>query len=141
MLGKPDRRSRQFIETISLILITFSILGGFLVLIDPVVSWKTVSGVSISIGGGGFGDQLKGAVIQSILFGGFTGVVGYWLGASSSGVKAQESVNTIATAAAPTTAAAVLAATESVATGSPSAPIKTETVNVEAENAVVKEKP
>lgn len=98
-----DPQSRRFVERLSCVLVVFSAFGALYVLIDPVLSFKLANGNTFSLGGNGFADQMKGAVLMLILIAGFTAVVNYWLGASNTGDKAQESVNAIATAAAPMT--------------------------------------
>ena len=133
-----DKKQGKFIERLSFWLVLFSAAGAFLVLLDPIVTFAWENGTSIKIGGQGFADQMKGAVVMLVLIAGFTAVVQYWLGASSSGDKAQDSVNQIAAAAAPAQAAAVAAAT-----GQPPAPgaIAADTVNVAADTANVTENP
>lgn len=96
-----DPQSRRFVERLSCVLVVFSAIGAMIVLIDPVLSINLGNGNSIKIGGEGFADQMKGAVLTLILVAGFTAVVNYWLGASNTGDKAQESVNAIAKSAAP----------------------------------------
>jgi ribosomal protein L40E len=128
------RHTGRFIETLSLALVIVSSIGAMIVLIDPVISFATASGTTIKVGGTGFSDQLKGAVVSLILVSGFAAVIAYWLGASNQGAKAQDSVNTIAQSAAPTTAAAVAAAT----TANPQ-PTATDNVNVTGENVIVTE--
>lgn len=129
-----DRRTAsRFTEKISLILIIISSIGAILILVDPIIAWQTPGGMAIKFGGGGFSDQLKGAVVMLMLIGGFTAVVNFWLGASDQGKKQIESISRIAEQAAPTQAAAVAAAT-----GMPppeKSPIVTDTVNVEATTA------
>ena len=122
----------KFLEWLSLILVFGSGTGAMFVLIDPVITFQTAAGTIIKIGGEGFSDQLKGAVVSMILVSGFAAVITYWLGASSQGAKAQDSVNTIATASAPSTAAAVAASM-----GAQAIPAKVDTVNVDATTANV----
>lgn len=104
------RKSSHFVENLSIGILTLSALGALLVLIDPIATIALPAGSSLHLGGSGFSDQLKGMVVATILVGGFSGVIGYWIGASSQGNKAQESVNSIAQLAAPSTVAAVAAA-------------------------------
>lgn len=101
---------RCFVRWLSLVLVIVSSIGAMIVLIDPVITFVQTSGTTIKIGGEGFSDQLKGAVVSLILVAGFASVITYWLGASNQGQRAQESVSTIATQAAPLQAAAVAAA-------------------------------
>lgn len=101
---------RCFVRWLSLVLVIVSSLGAMIVLVDPVVTFVQPDGGSIKIGGTGFSDQLKGAVVSLILVAGFASVITYWLGASNQGQRAQEQVGTIATTAAPMQAAAVAAA-------------------------------
>ena len=64
-------------------------------LADPVftLSWW---GQVVKLGGEGFSEQLKGAVVQTLLIGGWSAVLMYWIGASASGAKQQESAQRIA---------------------------------------------
>ena len=134
-----DPASRRFIERLSCLLIVFSAFGALFVLVDPVLTLQLGNGHSIKIGGEGFDDQMKGAVLMLILVAGFTAVVQYWLGASNTGDKAQENVNAIAAAAAPAQAAAVAAAT-GTGSGLPTPAGTVTTMNVAAENVEVTEK-
>lgn len=119
-----ERRVSRYIEKLSMVLVVVSSIGAILVLVDPVISFAFTGGTTIKIGGTGFSDQLKGAVVSLILVGGFSAVISYWLGASNQGDKAQDSVNTMAQQAAPT-----------------SEPIKTDEVNVTAKTATVNTSP
>ncbi len=112
MSDEQPQDNKQFVERLSCILVLVSSLGAMLVLVDPVVVLTTSSGTIFKIGGTGFSDQLKGAVISLILVSGFAAVIAYWLGASNQGGKAQDSVNTIAQAAGPATAAAAAVVAE-----------------------------
>jgi len=116
--------------------VVVSSIGAILVLVDPVITFALMNGTTIHIGGNGFSDQLKGAVVSLILVSGFAAVIGYWLGASDQGMKAQESVNDIAKAA-PAVAAARVAA----GTGPGALPLKTDTINVDANTANITEQP
>lgn len=118
-----DRRSGDFLERISMVMLLVSSIGALIVLVDPRAT-VTIGDVAWTFGGNGFSDQLKGAVVMLILVGGFTAVVNFWLGASKTGQDTTASVARIAEAA-PTVAAAVVAA---------AAPetVKPETMNVEA---------
>lgn len=90
-----DRRSSTFTQKISLIVVAIAGWGGLYVLADPVftLSWW---GQQVKFGGEGFSEQLKGAVVQTLLIGGWTSVLAYWIGASASGAKQQESIARIA---------------------------------------------
>ncbi len=90
-----ERRSSTFTQKISLIVIFIAGWGGMWVLLDPVftLSWW---GQTVKVGGDGFSEQLKGAVVQTLLIGGWTTVLAYWIGASASGSKQQESIARIA---------------------------------------------
>lgn len=79
---RKERRSRKFIEQLSCTLVWFSGLGALLVLVDPVITLVLTNGTTITLGGKGFSDQFKGAVVTLILVAGFTAVTGYWLGAA-----------------------------------------------------------
>lgn len=113
-----ERRADQgrFLQVLSMVLVIVSSIGAMIVLIDPVVTFSPVQGTVIKIGGSGFSDQLKGAVVSLILVSGFAAVITYWLGASNTGQKAQDSVNSIAQAAPAVASAAVAAASGAVKT-------------------------
>ncbi len=83
MFQRKERRNRHFIEALSCTLVWFSGLGALLVLVDPVVTYPMANGAVIKLGGSGFSDQFKGAVVTLILVAGFTAVTGYWLGAAN----------------------------------------------------------
>lgn len=129
---------RCFVRWLSLVLVIVSSIGAMIVLIDPVITIAAHGGSTIKVGGTGFSDQLKGAVVSLILVSGFAAVIAYWLGASNQGQRAQEQVGTIATTAAPMQAAAVAAArSEPVPAPASGAPMTAETINVEANTANV----
>lgn len=90
-----ERRSSTFTQKISLIVIIIAGCGGLYVLADPVFT-LSLWGQDIKFGGEGFSEQLKGAVVQTLLIGGWTTVLAYWIGASASGAKQQESAQRIA---------------------------------------------
>ena len=117
----PERRSPHFTEQVSKIVLYFAGVGALLVLADPVLVLDLGNGHSLKIGGEGFSEQLKGAVVQSLMIGGFTAVIGYWLGSSAGSRSQQEAVSRIAESAAPATASAVAAnvAATVAATASP----------------------
>lgn len=128
--GDASVGDRCFVRWLSLTLVIVSSIGAMIVLIDPVITFAVSDGSTIKIGGTGFSDQLKGAVVSLILVSGFAAVIAYWLGASNQGQRAQEQVGTIATTAAPMQAAAVAAARSE-----PVAPVKTESLTVDAAGA------
>lgn len=123
---KEERRATKFTETLSLFMVRVAALGALLVLVDIKFTFTFADQV-VTIGSG-FSADLKGAIITAILISGWTAVKEYWLGASASGQNQAESMSRIAEASAPTAAAAVAAA---------NAPIKTDEVKVEANNATV----
>lgn len=106
----PERRRASFLEKLSLMLIVFSSIGAFLVLLDPVITWTFGNGNTIQIGGKGFADQLKGGVVMLMIVGGFTGLVAFWFPGSAAGTRQADAVSRIAEATAPAAAAAVVAA-------------------------------
>ena len=90
-----DRRANSFTQKLSLLVLLISGFGGLYVLADPVFTlmWW---GQKVQLGGEGFSEQLKGAVVQTLLIGGWSAVLMYWIGASASGAKQQESISRIA---------------------------------------------
>lgn len=141
MNGKPQGK---YIERLSTMLVVLAFVGTIIVLIDPVITFETAGGTVLRFGGTGFSDQLKGAVVSLILVSGFAGVIGYWLGASNTGDKAQESVSNIATAAGTGSggAAAIAAAAGAApAPGSkpPGGPMQTGDVTINTPSATVNE--
>lgn len=130
----PEKRKGIFREKLSLFMVVVAALGAFLVLLDPQFSGE-LFGTSIAIGGDGFSADLKGAVISAILIGGWTAVKEYWLGASAAGQNQSETMSRIAEQSAPAAAAAVAAAVSPT----PAVPIKTQTMNVQADTANVTE--
>lgn len=138
------RRGRSFLECLTYIVIFIAGAGGMYVLIDPVLT-VTIGGQSIKIGGDGFAEQMKGAVIQTLLIGGWTTALAYWLGASKQGQESAQAVSQIAVSAAPSQAAAVAAARSEPAapippTSAAPGPIVADTVEVTANNATLTEK-
>lgn len=126
-----DKNPSTFRQVLSLVLVVISGMGALLVLVDPVITFETAAGTIIKVGGNGFADQMKGAVVTMILIGGFTGVVGYWLGQSASGDKSSETIGKIAQDS-PTVAAAV------AMTGTGSGGVrKVETMNVQSDETNV----
>ncbi len=141
-----EKRHRTFIECLTYIVVFIAGMGGFYVLLDPVIT-LTFNGQSIKVGGDGFAEQMKGAVIQTLLIGGWTTALAYWLGASKQGQESAQTVSQIASAAAPSQAAAVAAARSEPA--APIAPsqspgtIVTDKIDVTANEATItaKDKP
>jgi hypothetical protein len=130
-----ERRSGDFVERISVMLIVGAFLGGFLVLLDIRLLLPVGEGYMVQIGKDGFSPELKGVVVQSMLITGFAAVVAFWLGTTKQGQEQAQSVSRIAEAA-PTVAAAVVAAADK-------APLKTEDVKMEVAGDVTvnQEKP
>jgi hypothetical protein len=120
-----ERRAGRFTERLSLLMVIVAAIGGFFVLLDPRFTIP-IGDVTLAIGGTGFSQELKGAVVTIMLIGGWTAVKEYWLGASAGAKDQSESMSRIAEAAAP------------IVTGSGVSP-KTETMNVAAENVTVNE--
>lgn len=119
-----ERRAGKFTEILSIFMVKVSAAGAFIVLIDLKLT-LTFGNQIIQVGGTGFSDQLKGAVIALILVSGYSAVKEYWLGASDSGKTQSESMSRIAEASTPS--AAVTAP----------APLQTEEVNIAANSATV----
>lgn len=103
-------KSSPFTERLSWLMAIVAALGGIYVIMDPVITFDLGDAVTIKLGGDGFSEQLKGAVVALILIEGWKAVKEYWLGSSASGQKNAESVAKIAEQAAPTQALAVAAA-------------------------------
>jgi len=104
---KSGRRSGDFIERLSLVLVVGAFLGAFIVLFDVKLTLKLWD-QTIQIGSG-FAPETKGMVLQSMLITALTAVVGFWYGTTKQGQDQAQSVNKIAESAAPTTALAVAA--------------------------------
>lgn len=128
----PERRSPQFTERLSWFMALVAAFGGIYVILDPVITFD-VSWGSVKIGGEGFSEQLKGAVVAMILIEGWKAVKEYWLGSSAGGEKKADTVSRIAEAA--PAAAAALAAN----TNGQEAPKVAENVVVAAEHVNVTE--
>ena len=132
-----DRRTTPFTEKLSWLMAVVAALGGTYVILDPVVTFS-LSWVEVKLGGEGFSEQLKGAVVALILIEGWKAVKEFWLGSSKQGQETAQAMNRIAENA-PIVAANV------VANASPSqSPISAATVNVEADTANIsapKDKP
>lgn len=134
-----NRRSGDFIERLSILLVAGAFLGGFIVLLD-IKFTLTIGQQVIQVGSSGFSPEVKGVVIQSMLITGFAAVVAFWLGTTKQGQDQAMSVNKIAEAAAPDTARAVAA---SVA-ASPQAngtTLKVDDVKIDAQNVAVSQPP
>lgn len=108
MSDDKHRRSGDFIEKLSVILVVGAFLGAFLVLFD-VKAALVFYGQTITIGSG-FAPETKGMVLQSMLITALTAVVGFWYGTTKQGQDQAQSVSKIAESAAPTQARAVAAA-------------------------------
>ncbi len=134
---RDERRRSMFVEQVSKYLIAVSALGGFVVLLDPSLSGK-VLGFDWSIGEGQFSEGLKGAVVNTMMLGGWTAVITYWLRPKED-EKKTEALTRIAEAAPATAAAAVVAAATGTGTGGPQvtpAPMNPETGAIPAAEAV-----
>jgi hypothetical protein len=121
-----EKRSSDFIEKLSILLVKGALIGGFIVLFDLKMVF-TVMGQVVSIGSG-FAAETKGMVLQSMLISGFAAVVAFWLGTTKQGQEQAQSTARIAEGA-PAVAAAVVAAAAPV---SKNDPIKAADVKVEA---------
>ncbi len=77
-----DRRQSAFAERLSYVIVAIATLGAGWVLLDPQITfnwtWATISLGTKT----GFSADLKGAIITSILVGGFSAVTGWVYGAS-----------------------------------------------------------
>ena len=109
------RRSGDFIERLSIVLVLGAFLAGYIVLFD-IRATLTVWGQVVNIGKDGFASEVKGMVLQSMMITGFAAVVAYWLGTTKQGQDQAQSVNKIAESAAPSQAIAVAAARAPVPT-------------------------
>lgn len=121
-----ERRASTFAERLSLWVVFIAALGAFMVLIDMKAT-VTISGQVFQIGGDGFSSELKGAVITIMLIGGWTAVMGFWLGQSDSGQQQARSMSRIAEQA-PNVAAAVVAAATGTGGAAQQGTITTDTV-------------
>lgn len=137
-----ERRTGGFTEKLSWFMAIVAALGGIYVILDPVITIEGGEWGSIRLGGDGFAEQLKGAVVALILIEGWKAVKEYWLGSSAGGQKNAEVVGAIAVGAAPAQAEAVAAARSEPVPPAPAsaAPIVAENVNVEAQNATLTER-
>lgn len=89
----------RFTERLSLLMVRVAALGAFIVLLDIKITFVFFDH-TLSLGGG-FSNDLKGAVIASILISGFAAVKEYWLGASEQGQSQSASLSRIAEAGMP----------------------------------------
>lgn len=92
-----QRKASPFVEKISAWLVIIAAFGGFIVLLDPSIQGK-VLGFDWKIGVGEFSPELKGAVVNTMLLGGFSGVIAFWLGATKSQERTTDSLSRIAEA-------------------------------------------
>lgn len=104
-----ERRSPIFTEKLSLLILAVAATGGFIVLLDPSVS-GTVFGYEWKLGAGEFSEGLKGAVINTMMLGGWTALIAYWLRPQEDEEKTK-ALTRIAEQSAPVAAAAAAAAT------------------------------
>jgi hypothetical protein len=102
-----EKRSPDFLERLSILLVKGALIGGFIVLFDFKFTF-TLWGQVVNIGSG-FAAETKGMVLQSMLISGFAAVVAFWLGTTKQGQEQAQSVSRIAEAAPVSTAAAVAA--------------------------------
>jgi len=126
--GFVEKRSSDFLERLSLLLVKGALIGGFIVLFDLKMVF-TVMGQVISIGSG-FAAETKGMVLQSMLISGFAAVVAFWLGTTKQGQEQAQSTSRIAENAPAVAAAVVAAAARSTS------PIEAKDVKVEAKGDV-----
>ncbi len=128
-----DRRRADFVERLSWRVIWISALGAAYVLIDPQISvgWGNMA---MRLGSAGFSADLKGSVITAILVGGFTGAIGYWLGASKSATESNQATARIAEKSSAVAASAVAASAQTPAA------IVTENLAVASEHTTVNQK-
>lgn len=101
------RRSGDFVERLSVILVIGSFIGAFIVLLDFKLT-IVLGGQTIQIGSG-FAPETKGMVLQSMLITALTAVVAFWYGTTKQGQDQAQSVSKIAEGASPATALAVAA--------------------------------
>ena len=92
-----ERRATPFTEKLSWFMALAAAGGGVYVILDPVIAFK-LSWIDIKLGGEGFSEQLKGAVVALILIEGWKAVKEYWLGSSVGTVKSAETIQRIAEA-------------------------------------------
>lgn len=115
-----DRRSPIFTEKLSLLILAVATTGGLIVLLDPSISGK-VFGYDWKLGAGEFSEGLKGAVINTMMLGGWTALIAYWLRPKEDEEKTK-ALTRIAEQSAPVAAAAAAAA---ATTGAANGPVVT----------------
>lgn len=96
LFGRTERRSSVFTERLSLFMALVAAFGGIYVILDPVITVE-VSWGEVKIGGDGFSEQLKGAVVAMILIEGWKAVKEYWLGSSAVAAAAAATTNGVTT--------------------------------------------
>ena len=126
-----ERRSSVFTERLSIMILCVAAAGGFIVLLDPSLQGK-VLGFDWKIGIGEFSEGLKGAVINTMMLGGWTALIAYWLRPREDEEKTK-ALTRIAEQSAPVAAAAAFAAAAAPV------PSKADTVNMPAEQVNVNE--
>jgi len=132
-----DRRSNPFTEKLSWLMAWAAALGGAYVIIDPVITLHITDSVQIKLGGDGFAEQMKGAVLALILVEGWKAVKEYWLGSSAGSAKSADVMQRIAEAAPTVAAAAAAAAAPTPKNGHP---VKADDVTVNAAGDVTVKK-
>lgn len=120
-----EHRTTPFTEKLSWLMAVVAALGGTYVILDPVITF-TLPWAEVKLGGDGFSEQLKGAVVALILIEGWKAVKEFWLGASKQGQDQAQAMSRMAENA-PAVAAAVVANAAPVPNGQPAV-----TPNVEA---------
>ena len=134
-----DRRDPKFTERISMFMVAVATIGAFLILLDPKFT-LTVYGQVINIGGEGFSQELKGAVVTIMLLGGWTSVQKFWLDTSDTARTQSQSIARIAESSPIGTVAAMAANTEATManTASNTRATTANTVATEANTAATK---
>lgn len=110
-----DRRSPVFTEKLSILILAVATTGGLIVLLDPSISGK-VLGYDWKLGQGEFSEGLKGAVINTMMLGGWTALIAYWLRPKEDEEKTK-ALTRIAEQSAPVAAAAAAAAATTTING------------------------
>lgn len=106
-----ERRDPKFTERISMYMVVVATIGAFLILLDPKFT-LTIGGQVIAMGGEGFSQELKGAVVTIMLLGGWTSVQKFWLDTTDTAKIQSQSIARIAEASPVDTVAAMAANTE-----------------------------
>ena len=137
-----DRRDPKFTERISMYMVVVATIGAFLILLDPKFT-LTIAGQAITIGGEGFSQELKGAVVTIMLLGGWTSVQKFWLDTSETAKTQSQSMARIAEAAPVGTVAAMAANTEATManTASNTRATTANTIATDANTAATEAKP